>query len=439
MVKIKIHRGTDQIGGAITEIYTETTHIFLDFGSELPGSTGSVTDCEMIETIKAAECDAVLFSHYHGDHVGMFGKIPQTDSRGKQIQLGIGKTARKMLLNIYHTLATNVKDTAENRAKNKKLEELLRREDKWIDFHDKQPFWIGDIQITPVRVDHSAFDAYLFLLETQGKTIVYTGDFRTHGRLGKGMFAELETFFGGKNVDVLLTEGTMLARSDEEVLTEEMLEEEAYQLLKKPENKYAFLVCSSTNFESLASFSHAAHRLKRAFFVNHYVDAQIEEFKKAAPKDREEFQFYRKYKFENMERINPCMGCTQPEYMRKNGFLMLVGPSAAYQKRMDYFKDLNPILIYSMWEGYIEKEKYPDTYRPDYGALYDRFSDDRHTVLHSGGHATAADIEKMVHIIKPQKAIIPIHTTKKEQFKELEIGAYRAKVHTMQDGDELEL
>lgn len=35
MVNIKVHRGTSQIGGTITEIYTENSHIFIDFGSEL--------------------------------------------------------------------------------------------------------------------------------------------------------------------------------------------------------------------------------------------------------------------------------------------------------------------------------------------------------------------------------------------------------------------
>lgn len=38
--EIKIHRG-DQIGGCITEIYTKTTRILIDFGEDLPGSSYS--------------------------------------------------------------------------------------------------------------------------------------------------------------------------------------------------------------------------------------------------------------------------------------------------------------------------------------------------------------------------------------------------------------
>ena len=36
--KIVIHRGTNQIGGCVTEIKTENHRIFIDFGEELPGT-----------------------------------------------------------------------------------------------------------------------------------------------------------------------------------------------------------------------------------------------------------------------------------------------------------------------------------------------------------------------------------------------------------------
>ena len=65
MVTIKIHRGSHQIGGSITEIYAENTHIFVDFGSELNADPDNSTDAEMIGMMQHAKCDAVLFTHYH--------------------------------------------------------------------------------------------------------------------------------------------------------------------------------------------------------------------------------------------------------------------------------------------------------------------------------------------------------------------------------------
>lgn len=42
-------------------------------------------------------------------------------------------------------------------------------------------FQIGDFTITPYLVDHSAFDAYAFLIEAEGKRLFYSGDFRASG------------------------------------------------------------------------------------------------------------------------------------------------------------------------------------------------------------------------------------------------------------------
>ena len=44
-MKITIHRGANQIGGCITEIATKDAKIFIDLGSNLPGSDKTDWDC----------------------------------------------------------------------------------------------------------------------------------------------------------------------------------------------------------------------------------------------------------------------------------------------------------------------------------------------------------------------------------------------------------
>ena len=82
MMKIKIHRGLDQIGGCITEIWTESSRVFIDFGQNLPGNGKPTTpeeDALMVADIvenNEKEHQAVFYTHAHEDHVGLFPYIP---------------------------------------------------------------------------------------------------------------------------------------------------------------------------------------------------------------------------------------------------------------------------------------------------------------------------------------------------------------------------
>ena len=93
-------------------------------------------------------CDGVLFTHYHGDHVGLYKKIPQ------DIPLYIGTTAKKIL-----EILTEKLDSIPN-TREKGLPHI-----KGIKCYlpDRQEIF-GDIKITPFVVDHSALDSYMFLI-----------------------------------------------------------------------------------------------------------------------------------------------------------------------------------------------------------------------------------------------------------------------------------
>lgn len=454
MVNIKIHRGTSQIGGTITEIYTENTHIFIDFGSELTVNPEDSTDGKMIDMIKGAECDAVLFSHYHGDHVGLLEHIPAKDIRGKEITLGIGKVARQVLANIQRTLANDTSSAQEERQAHKKMLNLLQDNGRWLDFVDaltegneqSSTFDIGDFHITTIRVDHSAYDSYMFIIEAEGKCIVHTGDFRVHGRLGEHFFDKLQSFMQQKKVDVLLIEGTMLGRLDEEVMTEEELQKEATRLLQQPENKYVYLICSSTNMESLASFHKAVlfsnsnkerkgdEEHYRAMYVNHYVKEQMDLFASAEPDIT--WGFHKANPFEQQGRFNEALGMSQMEYMEKNGFLILIGKSDSYKKYIEPFRDKNPLLIYSMWKGYVS-DKNKETNDPKMKALYESFPEERRVDLHTSGHAVKEELEEMIATVNPRQAIVPIHTEFKESYEELDgVGEL---LKCLKDGEVLSL
>lgn len=241
-----------------------------------------------------------------------------------------------------------------------------------------------------------------------------------------------------------MIEGTILGRLDEKPMNEEKLLKEAIKLLKKPENKYAYLICSSTNMESLASFYKAVlfsnkakenkdnKDSKRAMYINHYVKQQMDLFASAEPDIT--WQFRKAYPFEKQGKYNKALGMSQMQYMEENGFLILIGKSNAYKKYIEPFKDKNPLLIYSMWNGYVDDET-ADTYDEKWGALYHGF--ERKVKLHTSGHAVKKDLEEMIAIVNSQQAIIPIHTEFKASYSKLKgVGD---KVKCLEDGEVLGL
>ena len=445
-VKITVHRGTNQIGGSIVEIATDTAYLFIDFGTELSREKGRPTDAEMIlmmkERVRKAADDgkqvAIFFTHIHGDHIGLLDKLPINDEFNRPVKLAMGANAKKCYFNIHSTLAE--KGEEKEKAKHKKILDILKN-GEWLAFENGKEEKIGDIKITPISVDHSAFDSYMFIIETEGKCIVHTGDFRTHGRLGEHFFERLKGHLEGKTPDVLITEGTMLSRkpevSDNETViaeTEPQLQDKAEKLLD--DNKCVFAVCSSTNVESLASFYNAmitANEGKdeyqnRKFYVNSYVRKQLKTFN--------EVDSIPELKFDMsiVENIPPLSNDDKdPEKekkiqetvdrMKEKGFVMLI------TNPHDYYRDsvvkrfisegANPLLIYSMWSGYLEEPYSEDKDKKAYNELWKMFDSSRRKKLHTSGHAYPDIIKKMIDTVNPTKAIIPIHTEKMKQFKDL--------------------
>ena len=74
------------------------------------------------------------------------------------------------------------------------------------------------VTVTGYTIDHSAYDAFMYRVETPEQTILHTGDFRGHGYRGEKIIPMINTYVrrsGNKDVDILITEGTMMNRGSE--------------------------------------------------------------------------------------------------------------------------------------------------------------------------------------------------------------------------------
>ena len=231
-MNIKVHRGLDQIGGCITEISTASSRIFIDFGLNLPGN-GEPTTPEEDEALvtqifeqNKKQNEAVFYTHGHEDHVGLFehipDDIPQYMSEGTKglleikydvlyegADLKVNELLEKKCDSQEYSDAVNKLIYADNKCK------LLNKIEIWKRTSPRkspETICIGDIKVTPFFNCHSIYDSHMFLIEADGKRIWHMGDYREHGYMGKGLIPTLKKY--ATDIDVLITEGTMLKRKD---------------------------------------------------------------------------------------------------------------------------------------------------------------------------------------------------------------------------------
>ncbi len=383
-INITIHRGTHQIGGCITEICTKQGRIFIDFGTELPELDGTqpkeyLSIAGLTEGTK--DCDAVFFTHYHGDHIGNMDRILS------DVPLYMGKTSREISLILnrhlqkaYHYNTSCFPDKSS----------FLRALERTNTFESGQTISIKDMDITPYRVDHSAFDSYFFLIEVDGVRVLHTGDFRDHGFTGDELPSVLKQI---GQVDCLICEGTMLSRGKEETLTEEELSERAKHIMIQHKN--VFVLCSSTNIDRIRALYEAKPKEKPG--VSDWYQKQIlNAVSKSDPTIQDSYQF---------KWIIPATDWNYKlhNWMCEKGFVMFVRVNDRFRRFMDSYRG-NCKVIYSMWSGYLEN--------PRIAQFLEGYD---YTVLHTSGHAVSETIRTVIQTVKPRK-IIPLHTEAPDIF-----------------------
>ena len=372
-MKIKIHKGAQQIGGSIVEISTNSARIIIDFGADLPSNENMNNNIEIEGvTVGKRNCDAILLSHYHGDHIGLVYKVLP------DIPVYIGCTAKKIQKALVERISRENISTVNRFNTFKTLDKLIFK----------------DICVTPFFIDHSAFDAYMLLIEVENFNILYTGDFRTHGFRGSKTIPMLKSYIG--TVDYLITEGTLLTRDNDKIMSENELQQGARKIMKK--YKYVFVLSSSTNIDRIGAFYHA--NPKGRLFICDSYQKKILSIVKDNHRDNSKF-----YDFKYVYSYGPNLN----KKMNKNGFCMLIRQGKYFKQFLERYKD-NSIIIYSMWSGYLDNENAKNEELIKFLEPYS------YTKLHTSGHATKQDLKEVIETVKPRKGIIPIHTENQDGF-----------------------
>ena len=430
---IKIHRGLEQIGGCITEISTATTRIFIDMGQNLPGvgePTTSEEDRQMVEDIFAQnrkEHEAVFYTHSHEDHIGLFRYVPEgvpqyIGEGAKEIMIAKNESIIDAILkvNMVNRFKLKTDDKPEEKAAEEQaatrapnhngMLQRLKAFNTWQrpkPHTAPRPIEVGDIRVTPFFCSHSAYDCYMLLIEADGKRIWHTGDFREHGYLGKGLMPTIRHY--ATDIDILITEGTMLGRTDQCIHEREVSRRMA---LAMEAFKYVVVLASSTDIERLASIKQAARLAKKDYYIsNRFMKKTMSIFtRREASNSKGLFDFHPK----------TLKAGILGRMMCKRGFVFIATASQlTYVK--NYCKGINPsevLLIYSAWDGY-----YKDPEQAKANPFYKQFRDafDNVVDIHTSGHADRETLAKVITAINPKEAIIGIHKDPGTSLKSLDL------------------
>jgi len=387
-MKVKIIKGTNQIGGCITEISTKNTKIIIDFGEDLDDSNQSF---ELNGLTKGKSIyDAVFITHSHGDHMGLIDKI------NKDILI----YTEELSLKIYNTTCDFCN------------KEKLSRQVNTFSI-DKYPnkIKIGDITITPYRVDHSSYNSCMYLIEAEGKRILHTGDFRFHGRKGQETITNLEKI--GK-VDLLITEGTSLSRNIQENEREKSIELKSYEYMKDYDQ--VFLMQSSTNIDRTVSFVRAALKSGKNFILDVFTYSLNKIINMNINVDYKRIFVWKPIRYYNKDtefKEKYMDFKTDSFFGRKYAMQVKVSMLDDIEKLNEKGLITNACLIYSMWDGYIEKENKLKDFISKLEKMNIKF-----IKLHTSGHADIESMKKLNDIVNPNSTII-IHTESKETGKDI--------------------
>lgn len=386
---ITVHRGTETIGGSCIEIASQNgERLILDAGRPLDApreATGLLPG-----TLDLNRPATVVFSHGHMDHWGLIHELPG------DWPIWAGEKAAEMM-----RLSTELFGGS-----------ITRPIETW---HSRsRPFPVGGFTITPYLTDHSAPDAYMLLIEGSGRRILYSGDFRAHGR--KAKLVETMIASPPERIDVLLMEGTNLG-TDKPVITESELED-AFVALALETPRHVFVQWSAQNIDRTVTLFRAAKRSGRELVVDLYGADVLRRITGGTrlPTPGPDFPELKVVITPGGKRLYGRQG--RDDYVAE----MATSPFATSRARLannraiimlrdSMVRDFerggigftpDDAYAFSNWSGYLDPE---DT---NSGWTRAQAAGAKTLKLHTSGHASPADLARFAAAIAP-KALVPVH------------------------------
>lgn len=403
-MRLRIHRGTRQIGGSCVELEADGSRLVLDLGLPLDAHDPADHAALLPDVAGFREPDpsltAIVLTHLHQDHIGLVRHL------ATPVPVAIGRDARRIVDRAAPYLPNGAPLPPGP---------VLR---------DGEVVRVGPFTATPFLVDHSAFDAYALLVEAGGVRLLYTGDIRAHGRKAK-LFERLVSR-PPTDVDVMLMEGTTLGRSGTDIgfPSEEDLEADFVSVFRKASGP-ALVYASAQNVDRIVTIYRAAKRAGRKLVIDLYAAVVLEATGRGSiPQlgwddvelyipQRQRRHIARNGLFDDLERLaGKATRRIYPETLAE------AAPRSVFLFRPLHAPDFEDsgaldgaVLVYSQWEGYLRD----GSLRHFQGWI--EASRIPMVSIHTSGHASVSDLKRLVTAVEPRH-LIPIHTFERDTYVE---------------------
>ena len=387
---LTVHRGTQQIGGSCIEIASsDGERLILDAGRPLDAPRDAVG--LLPETLDLTRPAHVLISHPHMDHWGLINDLPS------EWPVWAGEKAAALMQLTGAILGAPVQRSMQS-------------------WHSRcAPFAVGGFTITPYLTDHSALDAYMLLIEKHGCRLLYTGDFRTHGR--KAALVERMIANPPANIDALIMEGTNL-NSAKPVMHEADLEDDFVALARRTCG-HLFVDWSAQNIDRTVTLYRAARKTGRQLVIDLYTAEVLRIVGEgtALPQPSRAFSslnvvittamknmFYRMGQGDVVDHYIKSGVATSRAKVNQAPAIVMARKSLM----RDYVADdqlpitANDCFVHSNWSGYLNEDD------ADSGWAMAKRANAQRLHIHTSGHASAADLSHFALAIAP-KALVPVH------------------------------
>lgn len=483
MTDIDFYGGVNEIGGNKVLVNDKNSSIFLDFGMSFniankyfseflqPRKANGImdfTEFALLPKIKGIyredylrhcgltcenepSIDGVLISHAHMDHSAYIHHLredipiyvtPESLLILKTLE-ETGSTSFTEMLHLKKSFQLVAKKSVRkgpDHRRGKGAEVEVERDVRVIEPYKE--FQVGSLDIRSIPVDHSLPGAAGFLVETGDESIVYTGDFRFHGRRSEltREFVNEATKF---NPTTLITEGTRINNCTN--VTEESIEKTATGLVS--DNRGLTIVSYPVrDLDRFFTFYNVSKNTDRTIAVSLKQAYMLNLFEGNGYPKVDDVAVYIPRKDWGMMG-DDCLACLEGNWVSSSKL-------DPYHTEQDYKKWERKFLNWDNSISYVDLQKEPEDYifacdffelkelidiKPEKGIyIYSKtepFNEEMELDfqkvenwinhfnlplitdgMHGSGHANGFELIDMIREINPEK-IYPIHTEQKEKFE----------------------